>query len=195
MKTRALFLGLLASLVFAASTASAANLASDPLTPAQLNNLRTAVCGNATAAPLMQAGNVAGLESWLNTTTATKGWLTAVTAQVADEAPNYTSYDTLAQGKRDSWARFLAADTRSFAKNKVRAWVTDVWGTATAGSNAEAVLLAGTEAATNAQVLLGGTVKTTGTVTATDRVYDGIVTTPEVTRLVFKDNGQIYTCP
>lgn len=185
----------IALLALTSIAASAAGLVGDPLTPAQLNALRTGVCADNTARPLMQAGNVPGLLTWLNTGTATKGWITAVTAQTSDEAPNYTTYDTLAQGKRDSWARFLAADARSFAKNKVRNWVVDVWGSATAGSNAEAVLLAGTEAATNAQLIIGGTVKTTGTVTATDRNYDGVVTTNEATRLIFQDNGQIYTCP
>lgn len=183
------------ALASAALSASAAGLVGDPLTPGQLVTLRAGVCADNTARPLMQAGNVPGLLSWLNTGTATKGWITAVPAQASDEAPNYTTYDSLTQGKRDSWARFLAVESRDFAKNKVRNWVVDVWGNATASSNAEAVLLAGTEAATNAQLVLGGTVKTTGTVTATARTYDGVVTTNETARLIFQDNGQIYTCP
>ena len=188
---------LIALFALAAATlsAGAAGLTGDPLTPAQLTTLRAGVCADNTARPLMQAGNGPGLNAWLNTGTATKGWITAVPAQTADEAPNYTTYDSLTQGKRDSWARFLAVESRNFAKNKVRNWVVDVWGSATAGSNSESILLAGTEAVTNAQNILGGTVKVTGTVTATDRNYDGVVTTAETTRLIFQDNGQIYPCP
>jgi hypothetical protein len=109
-----------------------------------------------------------------------------------EEAPNYTTYDTLSQGKRDSWALFLHAP-RDFGRNKVRLWVTDVWGNATAGSNAEAVLIAGTVFATNAQVAIGGTSRNTGAVTALDASFEDDVDILDATRLVFRDNGTIWT--
>ena len=170
----------------------------DVLSTAQYTTLRTAVCADLTAKPLFQAGNGPALNAWLNNTTATLGWKVYVTAADMDEAPTYSSYDTLAAGKRDSWERLLnltEGRTRNFTKNKIRNWIVDIWGPATAASNSEAILLAGTEAATNAQVALGGSVKTTGTVTATDRNYHGIVTTAETTQLIFQANGQIYPCP
>lgn len=175
----------LAFALFASTTAM-----SDPLTPAQLNNLRTAIIADPTAVVFMQTQNVAGLVNWCNTSVspAQLGWLKVVPSSSVDEAPNYSAYDSLAAGKRDSWVRFLAAG-RDFTRNKVRNWVTDVWGNATAGSNAEAVLLVGTEAVTNAQAKLGGTVKTTGTVSALDRVFNDKVTELEGRQLVFKDDG------
>ena len=189
-------LTILLAMALAALSAGAAKI-SAPVTDPQMVTLRAGVCADNTARPLMQAGNGPALNAWLNTTTATKGWLTSVSKAAMDEAPSYTSYDTLATGKHDSWVRLLdvGEGSRDFSKNKVRNWVVDIWGPATASSNSEAILLAGTEAATNAQNILGGTVKTTGTVTATARNYVDLVTTPETTRLIFQANGQIYTCP
>lgn len=184
-----------AVLALAATAVFAATLGTDTLTPAQLNTLRTGVCANGTARPLMQAGNVPGLLAWENTATATLAWNPYTTRQMYDEAPSYTTYDALAAGKRDSWERFLAADTRNPTKAKVRNWVVDVWGNATGGSNSESILLAATFAATNAQVILGGTVKTTGTVSATDLNFVGQVTELDTKKLIFQDNGQIYACP
>lgn len=181
--------------LFASSLAFAGTGA---LSDGQLVTLRAGVCADNTARAFMQAGNGPALNGWLNTTTATLGWSTRVDAGAMDEAPAMATYDSLTQGKRDSWARILDlrdGRTRDFTKNSVRNWITDVWGSATAGSNSEKILLAGTEAATRAQNVIGGTVKTTGTVSATDRGYQGIVTTPETTRLIFQANGQIYTCP
>lgn len=142
------------------------------LTNAQRNALLAAIKADQAAGPIRAAGNVTGLLAWLNAakSPAVLAWVTAVQPITSEEAPSYTTYDSLAQGKRDSWLLFLRS-TRDFSRNKVRAWITDVWGNAAAGSNAESVLLAGTENATNAQSIIGGTSKTTGTVTALDRSY------------------------
>lgn len=185
------------ALTLAALTAGAVKV-SAPVTDPQMVTLRAGVCADNTARPLMQAGNGPALNAWLNTATATRGWRVDVNSSDMDEAPTMTSYDSLTQGKRDSWVRLLDlrdGRTRDFTRGAVRNWVTDVWGSATAGSNAEKVLLAATEAVTNAQAILGGTAKTTGTVTATDRNYLDSVTTTETTRLIYQTNGQIYPCP
>lgn len=146
------------------------------LTNAQRNTLLAAIKADQTAGPLRAAGNVTGLQAWCNAakTPAVLAWVTSVQPAISEEAPSYTTYDSMAQGKRDSWVLFLRSP-RDFSRNKVRSWITDVWGNATAGSNAEAVLLAGTEPATNAQAAVGGTSKTTGTVTATDRSFAELV--------------------
>jgi hypothetical protein len=164
------------------------------LTSGQLTTVRAAACADATAKTYINSPNVPQLQSWANTATATRGWLTAAATSAIEEAPSYTTYDTLAQGKRDSWV-VLLRNPRDFTKQKIRNWVTDVWGNATAASNAETVLLAGSELATNAQVAVGGTSRTTGTVTALDRGYTGQVGTTDATRLIFADNGTQFTCP
>jgi hypothetical protein len=116
-------------------------------------------------------------------TPAVLAWRIDVQPSEADDAPNYANFDTIVAGKRESWGFFLNFP-RDFSRNKVRKWITDVWGNATAGSDAEAILLAGTANATVAQNVIGGTVKTTGTVSATDLTYVGSVTQEDAQRIL-----------
>lgn len=102
----------------------------------------------------------------------TKAWRTSVPTNDSDDAPDYSTYDGLAAGKRDSWNLFLRT-SRDFTRNKVRKWITDVWGNATGGSNSEAILNAGTENATRVEALFGGTTVTTGSVSALKRDFVG----------------------
>lgn len=162
------------------------------LTNGQRNTLRAAIFATPPAAALLAAGDVPGLQAWCNTATATKRWLPTADMLTIEEAPSYTTYDSLVQGKRDSWVLFLKSP-RDFGKAKIRSWVTDVWGNAIGGSNAEAVLNAGTVAATNAQVAIGGTSRTTGTVTALDATYEEDVSILDATKLIYRDNGTIWT--
>jgi hypothetical protein len=139
------------------------------LSPARLALTCTAVKADSSANASRLAGDTISVLAWLNAdrTPAVLAWRTAVTPQEADEAANYTTFDSLTAGKRDSWRLFLGY-SRDYSRNRVRTWVTDVWGAATAASVAEAVLQAGTANAKNVQVAVGGTVRTTGTVSATD---------------------------
>lgn len=105
-----------------------------------------------------------------------KAWGIAMDAPTLDDAATYTTYDSMTQGKRDEWQIFLQFAPRDMSKAKNRAVVTDVWGNATAGSVAESVLNAGTENASVAENAIGGTSRTTGTVTALDRSFAGDVT-------------------
>jgi len=109
--------------------------------------------------------------------------------QEIDEAATYTTYDSLTAGKRDEWALFLRYP-RNMAKAKNRGVVTDVWGAATAGSIAEAILQAGTYSATNTQAAIGGTSRTTGTVTALDLAYTGQAAQSDANWLVQPSNCQ-----
>ena len=161
------------------------------LTTTQIVTLRAAVIADATAHALQAAGNLAGLLAWCNGASGTLAWITAVPVADAEEAPSYTTYDSLAQGKRDSWLVFLR-NARDFSKNKVRNWITDIWGNATAGSNAEAVLLAGTVQATKAELKFGGPTRTTGTVSAIARSWVGTVNETECKQLIWKDDGTIW---
>jgi hypothetical protein len=69
---------------------------------------------------------------------------------------------------------------RDFTRNKVRGWVTDVWGAVTANSASEGVLKAGIETALRGEEYLGGTVRVEGTVSALDRAYVGTVSVDDV---------------
>lgn len=160
---------ILTTLIFAALLSPAW---AQSLTTPQLQALCAAVKASPTANALRMAGNSTGLEAWLNTPASPTqlAWHTAAPLAAIEEAPNYTSYDTLATGKRDSWLVLLRSE-RDFTRAKVRNWVVDVWGPATSGSNAEVVLLAATYSASNGQAALGGVARTTGTVSALDLAW------------------------
>ena len=114
---------------------------------------------------------------------AVKAWKTAVPPTDSDDAVDYSTFDSIVAGKRDSWGFFLAFP-RDFTRSKVRKWITDVFGNATANSNAEAVLLAGTENAKLVETIIGGTSRNTGTVTALDRSFQGTVSIQDVSDLL-----------
>lgn len=147
---------------------------SKTLKPAQLVAACTACKGDAACNTPRQIGDSVSVLTWLNAARvpAAPAWLVSGPAAEAEEAPSYTTYDSLTQGKRDSWMLFLRSP-RDYTKSKVRLWVVDVWGAATGGSNAEAVLLAGTTSATNLQHALGGTTRSTGSVSALDLTFPG----------------------
>lgn len=154
------------------------------LTTNQFNTLKAAIIADATAGPLRTAGDSVALLAWCNAQkAATPAWRVSVRPQDSDEASTYTAFDSVVAGKRESWRIFLMFN-RDFSKAKVRNWVVDVWGAATAASISESILQAGTENATNAQNALGGTTATTGTVTALRRTFDQLVTASEAARLV-----------
>jgi len=117
--------------------------------------------------------NDVALTAWCNQNASplVKAFSTGVLAKDVDEACDWTQFDAIQAGKRDSWGFFLNMSSRDFTKAKVRKWVTDVWGNATSSSVAEAILLAGTFNASNAENILGGTSRNTGTVTALELNY------------------------
>ena len=153
------------------------------LTPTQLQTLKTAIIADLVAGPMRIAGDSVSLGIWCNGPSATLAWQTSVAPQVSDEAATYTLFDSIIAGKRDSWGIFLKFN-RDYTKAKIRTWIVDVWGAAIAASVSESILLSGTVAATNAQNVLGGVLRTTGTVAAINRTYDGIITTAELSQLV-----------
>lgn len=156
-----------------------------PLTNAQLQTLKTAIIADPVAGPIRDAGDTVSLLAWCNgvKTPNQLAWRNNVPIQDSDEAATYTAYDSLVAGKRDSWGIYLKFN-RDFSKNKIRNWITDVWGNATTGSISEAILLAGAENATNAQAIIGGPTRTTGTVSAIARNFTDSVSDSEVNRLV-----------
>lgn len=152
------------------------------LKPAHRAALKSAILADPTLAAMATATDYDGITNALNldASPVVKAWLTAAPARAIDEACNWTQFDTIQAGKRDSWTgRFFAFD-RDFTRNKVRAWVTDVWGNATVGSNAEAILLAGTENASRAEGIIGGTVRTTNDVSALERDWTGEISVYDI---------------
>ena len=139
------------------------------LTNAQIQTLKAAIL--AQTAPefvaLRDSGATGAMAEWYNVAInpVQKAWITAQPPQDSDDAPDYSTFDSIYAGKRESWGFFLEYP-RDFTRNKVRKWVTDVWGNATASSNAEAILQAATRNATRGEIVFGGTTKTTGTVSA-----------------------------
>jgi len=146
------------------------------MTPAQQATLRAAILADPILGPLTSGPgtDIQAVAAALNADASpvVKAWITAVPQADMDDAPDYAAFDNIVAGKRDSWG-FLLARERDFTRNKVRKWITDIWGNATANSNAEAILKAGTENASRAEVILGGATKTTGTVSGLERVWIG----------------------
>ncbi len=124
------------------------------------------------------------LRTWLNQPSTTQAWGESVAAKTLDEGADYSTFDSVAAGKRDAWALFLQYAPRDMSKNKNRKVVTDVWGNATAASVAGSILLASLVYATHAEAYLGGNSGSTGTVTAIRRNWVGMVTLDEVAAIL-----------
>lgn len=154
------------------------------LNATQITALRTAVAAEPTLAAARQNGNDYEIAAWLNAASATDAWRVAVDPADSDEAADWTKFDNITQqGKRESFGFFLAR-TRDFSKNKVRKWITDVWGDS---AEAKAILQAGVEKATRAQAVVGGTVRVTGSggnaVSALDRDFIGTISPDNASQL------------
>ena len=147
----------------------------------QLATLKAAILSETNAAfvTLRNSGATGAMADWYNVASNTDAWRSNVPAIESDDAPDYSTFDALAAGKRDSWTLFLGF-SRDFTRNKVRKWVTDVWGPAIASSNAENILKAGVEKARRGEVVFGGNVTSTGTVSATNRTLVGTISNENV---------------
>lgn len=128
--------------------------------------------------PISEAMNAAAAPAQL-------AWRINVTPQEADAATPWVRFDNIASaGKRDSYIHAFLRYNRDFSVNAVRKWVTDVWGNATAGSDAEAILLGcAVEDARRIEVVVGGTVKATNNVSALDRAFVGTCTLQDIAAL------------
>jgi hypothetical protein len=154
------------------------------LSPTQIVTLKAAIAAQTdpTFVGYRTSGATGAMAEWYNgiATPAQLVWRTSVPASDSDEASNWSEFDNITQaGKRDSWGYFFNFP-RDFSRNKVRKWITDVWGSATTGSNAEAILLAGTRNATRGEVVFGGTSATTGTVTALKLAFEGSIRNEDI---------------
>lgn len=147
---------------------------------AQINAMRTWVAASTDPAIVdaRTRGATYDLMLLLNkkATPTTKAWSVDVSAATLDEGADYSAFDSVQAGKRDAWGLFLQYAPRDMSKQKMRKVVTDIWGNATAGSVAESILNGCTENATVAQVAIGGSTASTGTVSALKRNFAGAVT-------------------
>lgn len=158
-------------------------MARNQLTDADLLLVKNHVLADPVLAPLTSGPGTdfAAIADALNAQTGTRAWRSSVPPQDSDSAPDMSAFDGLTAGKRDSWAIFLMY-ARDFCQAPVRKWVTDVWGAATSGTNAEAVLLKGSEFASVLETVIGGATETTGSVSALDRAFEGSISIEQVNR-------------
>ena len=156
------------------------------MTPQEKAILKTYILADQVLAPLTSGPGtdygaiVAALNSDVSPTQL--AWRANVPIQEIDEAADYTVFDAVVAGKRDSWGFFLGFP-RDFTRAKVRTWVTDVWGPAILNSSAEKVLTAATKKSSRAEFALGGVSKTTGTVTAFNRNWIGDVNINDIAEI------------
>ena len=149
------------------------------LTTQQLQTLKAAIIAetNATFAGYRANGQTTLMREWLNKdkSPAVNAWRTSVPPEDSDEATPWPAFDGLAAGKRESWVHGFLRYARDYSRVAVRRWITDTWGNATAGSNAESILnTAGLRKITRAEAILGGsTTATTGTASALKLDWEG----------------------
>lgn len=156
------------------------------LTAAQSTAIRNGI--NAETDPVAVAARAIrddqALSNWCNGFSVTDAWLAAADGKTLFEAMDITKYDALTGGKRAAWDLMLRYAPLDFGRNKLRSAVVDVWG----NTDSVAVLTALREKATRCQMYIGGTSKTTNTVTGLDRGWPGQMTGNEMSRIL--NNGQ-----
>jgi hypothetical protein len=163
-------------------------MATNTLSETQIATLKAFVAASADA-EIVDArlrGDTIKLAGLLNLDAAgpVKAWWTP-DPQVIDEATPWANFDNITQaGKRDSYLHAFFRYPRDFSKGAVRKWVTDVWGNATAGSDAATILLAGQENASVAENVIGGTVRTTNSVSGLDRSFVGNVSQTDAQKIL-----------
>jgi hypothetical protein len=142
-------------------------LSAQELSPAQRATLRAALFAEPAIATQIANRDDGAITVWCNGNSTTDAWLAAADGRALFEAIDVTKYDALTAGKRASWDLLLRNAPLDVGRNKIRQAVLDVWG----ATDSVAVLSALREKATRCQVILGGTARTTNTVTGLDRAY------------------------
>ena len=164
--TRWLTVLVLVGLVVLLPTAAFAQLGAG-----QRTALRTGLLAatDPTVTQALAVGDDSTIASWCNGLSATDAWMAAASRRTLFEASNITQFDGLSAGKRDAWTLLLDNAPLDFGRNALRTAVVDIWG----ASNSVAVLQALREKARRCEAIIGGTVRTTNTVSALDRSYFG----------------------
>ena len=121
------------------------------------------------------------IRDWYNTDSATDAWESAVTRQTLFEAMNIAQFDGITAGKRDAWGLMLEQayiKPLDFGRNQLRNAVRDIWSTA----QADSILQACIRKATRGELLFGGNVETSGTISATDLSVEITLTTGDISK-------------
>ena len=129
-----------------------------------------------TAVGLLATANYGKLTEWLNDNSATKAWMGAASKRDLFEAMNIATYDSVAAGKKDSWKLMMDLAPIDFSRLGMRKGILDIFVIA----DANTMLAALTEWASNAELLLGGNNATSGTVTALKRNWSGEIDNKEL---------------
>lgn len=111
------------------------------------------------------------LTNWCNSATATLAWHEECGARDLFEATDVTKFDNLTAGKRAAWDLLLRFAPLDFGKAANRKAALDVWG----ASDSVSVLQSCRRAATNAELIFGGTDQTTNIVAAKKLTRPGSV--------------------
>ncbi len=148
------------------------------LKDAQLTTLAAAIAAETdqTFVGFRTTGNNTEITNWYNAASTTDAWMYHAERSTLFEATDVTKFDGLTAGKRDAWRLLMDNTPIDMGRNANRKAVQDIWG----NTDSVAVLQALREKATRAQVLFGGTSKTTNTVTALDRAFTGLLSIDDV---------------
>jgi hypothetical protein len=148
------------------------------LKDAQLTTLAAAIAAETdqTFVGFRTTGNNTEITNWYNAASTTDAWRYHAERSTLFEATDVTKFDGLTAGKRDAWRLLMDNTPIDMGRNANRKAVQDIWG----NTDSVAVLQALREKATRAQVLFGGTSKTTNTVTALDRAFTGLLSIDDV---------------
>lgn len=167
------------------------------LTDAQLPILRAAIFASPTAAALLAAGNAAGLRAHLNeaTSPAFICWRTAVSQdEIMQNGFDWVQVDNLTVGKARIWEWLFdnEANVINPSKANVRAGIDEAWkGTTQMLAVRAAVYTHCKRAATNAEKMLASGTGTDATPALF--AFEGDLSDYDVARLIWKDNGDIWT--
>lgn len=165
------------------------------LTTQQITTLRAAVFADTTAAALLAGGNASGLQAYLNNPAVPTFvvWRTAVPIDdIMRNAMDWARVDNLSVGKARIWDWMGRLGSLDCSKANIRAGIDATWvGTAADLAVRSTVYTHCKRAASAAERMLA-------TGTGTDAVpgtmgFEGVVSELDARRLVFKDDGTIWT--
>lgn len=127
----------------------------------------------------LAARNDDAIRDYYNANSATDAWRVDIDGSSLFEATPITQFDGLTPGKRDAWklmidqARQVPLD---FGRPKMRAATRDVWATA----QADVILSSCTRKATVGELVFGGSLEASGSVSATDLNVEIVLTTNDI---------------
>jgi len=152
------------------------------LNTAQLQTLKAAINAETNGAfvTYRNTGQTGAMADWYNVASNTDAWNSSVDKTQLNAVSTYTNYDTVVAGKRDAWSLFLGSAPQDMSQGKLRNTVTDVWGPVVAASVGEEILKGCRRKSTRGENVYGGTVASTGTVSATKLAVEGSMTNQNI---------------